>query len=494
MGNELTPVAFLYNRMGPWPQPSSSHPLLEAPEVLNIPPVEEMQWNATIGLRYAETLAGWPPAAAEYAIENSSYTAPNDERFNTILFETVYTRFLLPPDDDEVSLFISLFKGQPWFSEKLKWWKYDFRAMELVEPIPGCYCAPTVLVIAEEPSGSRTCRAIQINQLTILPHHPAWTAAKIFALQGAAYHILFVVHPALHFPMDSVNAITKTAVPMTHPLFQAIYPHTTYTLPLDNAVLESPISVVNNNAATWFDPLTADAYNLKLLFGAGYAGLPKYPKSYPKYDYMKPQYGFDSDYGRWLKAYFDVFESFALEIAKRIFALKPTDSYVERWVNYLHTYIYGFPSAQEVMGNAEVLARILAIYMWDVSVAHGADHWSFGTQVEVREKFLRIRIKPPTSIDEPPPQPGSVATIEDLYRASITQQMFFLPFAITPNLYEVRYAFLDPALYKSQFAFKNNLVAVSTQSGLKQYQPLQPDDKKVPKVPYERTIPSSIQY
>jgi hypothetical protein len=486
MGDDLTPLAFLYNRMGPWPQPSPSHPLLEAPEVLNIPPQEQMQWNATIGLRYAETLAFFPPAAAEYAIENSSYTAPNDESFNKLLFETAYTRFLLPFEEED----FSLFKDQLHFSKGVKLWKYDFRAMELVEPIPGYYCAPTVLAIAEEADGSRTCKAIRINQLTVLPQHPAWTAAKIFALQGAAYHMLFVVHPALHFPMDSVNAITKTAVPMTHRLFQAIYPHTTYTLPLDNAVLESPISVVNNNAATWFDPLTGDAYNLKLLFGAGYAGLPQYPKSYPKYDYMNPQYGFDSDYGRWLKAYFDVFESFAAEIAKRIFEDDPQDSYVERWVNYLHTYIYGFPSPQEVMGHAEVLARILAIYMWDVSVAHGGDHWSFGKQVDVRDKFLRIRIKPPTSIDEPPPQSGSVAATEDLYRASIAQQMFFLPFAIKPNLHEVGYAFLDPVLLKSQIAFKKNLEAVSKQPGLKQYQPLEPTDND----PYERTIPATIQY
>src|SRR5262249_36767027 len=68
----------------------------------------------------------------------------------------------------------------------------------------------------------------------------AWNLAKIYALQGAAYHMLFVVHPALHFPMDSVNAITKTAVPHIHLLFQLLYPHTAYQLTLDNAVLEGP--------------------------------------------------------------------------------------------------------------------------------------------------------------------------------------------------------------------------------------------------------------
>lgn len=489
MGNDLTPLAFLYNRKGPWPQPSPSHPLIEAPEVLNIPPEEQLQWNATIGLRYAGTLAGWPPAAAKYAIENQpSYTAPDDKSFNELLFETAYTRFLRPFEEED----INLFGEQLCVSEAAKLWKYDFRAMELVEPIEGYYCAPTVLGISEDANGIRKCEAICINDLIVRPYHPAWTAAKIFALQGAAYHMLFVVHPALHFPMDSVNAITKTAVPMIHPLFQAIYPHTTYTLPLDNAVLESPNSVVNNNAQTWFDPLTGDAYNLKLLFGAGYAGLPKYPNAYPKYDYMKPQKGFDSDYGRWLAAYFDVFESFASGIATHIFTNDPKDTYVERWVTYLHTYIHGFPSPKEVIGNAKMLARILAIYMWDVSVSHSADHWSFGTQVSVKDKFLRIKIKPPSSLSDPAPKPGTIATVDDLYRASIAQQMFFLPFAIKPNLYETHYAFLDPGLFSSQVAFKENLVAVSKQPQYSKFQPLQPVDDS--DAAYQLTIASTIQY
>ncbi len=126
------------------------------------------------------------------------------------------------------------------------------------------------------------------KDLLVRPGDKAWNLAKAYALQGAAYHGLFVVHPTLHFPMDSVNAITKTAVPMIHPLFQALLPHTAYTLPLDNAVLEGAWTVVNDKVhETWFDPLTATGYNVKQLFGVGYSGY-KGLAAYPAFDYMAP--------------------------------------------------------------------------------------------------------------------------------------------------------------------------------------------------------------
>ena len=97
-------------------------------------------------------------------------------------------------------------------------------------------------------------------------------------------------------------------------------------------MLESAESVVNNNAqGTRFDPLTGNAYNLKLLFGAGYTGLAdgKYTNGYPAFNYMKPsmyysdpamaEYSFDSEYGRWLADYYNsAFLPFAYKIADHI--------------------------------------------------------------------------------------------------------------------------------------------------------------------------------
>ena len=462
---QLPPDRFLYGRKGPWPQPSPSHPLLEAPEVLNVPADEWMLWNETIGARYAKTQLGQPPLAAAYAVQNRAYLGPNDENFHRILFETGYTRFLRHVDEGDRRTFGRLVE----MTADAQWYKYDFRAMKVVEPLDDLYCAPTAILIREcRTTGTRTAAAIALPKLVVLPGDPAWTMAKAFALQGAAYHMLFVVHPALHFPMDSVNAITKTSIPMTHPIFQMLYPHTQYSLALNNAVLEGDMSVVNNNAAgTWFDPLTADGYNLKMLFGAGYAGIKKFGDSYPQYNYLKPQKGtqdgLTSPFLQALDQYYGVFEEFTTVVAKRIFEDDDQRDYVGPWARYLHSYLHGFPGHTEVMRDAELLARVMAIYMWDVSVSHGADHYSFGTQVAVRDKMLRIRVAPPTDRNEPPPNPAAgefLCSADDHYRASMCQQMFFLPFRIEPSLANLGYPLLDPVSFKASMAFHEALKAV----------------------------------
>jgi hypothetical protein len=298
----LTPDHFLYGRKGPWPQPSPDHPLKEAPEVLNIPLVEGAVWDLAVGVRLLSDQAGYPPTAAQKAIADVELKIPTDAQFNSYMLDTCYSRYLKLVPPTEAAEFDT-------DAGATKWWKYDFSAMNLVKPLDGLYCAPTVCYFSQPPGSDRAIAFIRYRHEGSAPKDVrptdglAWNLAKIYALQGAAYHMLFVVHPALHMPMDAVNAITKTAVPQSHPLFQLLYPHLAYQLALDNAVLEGPNSVVNNNPkGTWFDPLMGDAYNLKLLFAVGYTGLKEdfYGDAYPPYNYMKPQMGFDSSYGLFL--------------------------------------------------------------------------------------------------------------------------------------------------------------------------------------------------
>jgi hypothetical protein len=495
----LPPDQFLYSRKGPWPQPSPAHPLLEAMEVLNIPPIESALWNATIGERYLQTQLNYQGMAAELAVAKAQYTTPTDQHFQEMMLESCFQRFLKPLSrhDRDLLAHQTLAPGTV-FPD----YKYDFSAMELVTPLEGLFCAPTRLFIAGTPNTQMSCVAIAVGSILIQPHDPAWGLAKVYAMQGASYHILFVVHPALHFPMDSVNAITKTAVPYSHPLFQLLYPHTSYTLALDNGVLESEFSVVNENArGTWFDPFTGNAYNLKLLFGAGYTGLPDkpYADAYPAFDYMRPSLlklsdspsssVFDQSYSKWLTAYFQqAFLPFCLTVAKAILGSDPQDTYVKRWARYLNLCVRGFPNEQEIL-DAECLATTMAIYIWGVSVGHGADHHSFAYHVPVVDKFLRIRRVPPTSKNDPPVVPGEISTGDDRYRAEMCQQLFFKPFTIPPDLISTCYAFTDPSLSASQSKFHDDLLIVSKSTELKQFMPLVPKDH-----PSSSVIPASIQY
>ena len=485
------PDQFLYSRTGPWPQPSPSHPLKCANEVLNIPAMETLLFNNTIGARYLDARLNFPPIAAAYVVQNLGWAGPVDTRFEQIMYTTLYTRFLKPlsPLDQRRCK-----ENNIPIDARTK--KYDFTAMNLLDPLEGMYCAATVLIISEDPRGKRSSACIFVNDVCVKPSDSAWSLAKIYALQGAAYHVLFVVHPALHFPMDSVNAITKSAVPIAHPLFQLLAPHSRYQLALDNAVLESAESVVNNNAqGTRFDPLTANAYNLKLLFGAGYTGLPadKYdPNAYPRYDYMQPVMGFDSDYGAWLKAYYAPFQGFCSTVAVALLEDSRLRQYVIPWARYNHAHVLGFPDEKQIL-DADVLANALAIFMWNGSVAHGGDHASFGETIEVTEKCLRIRRPPPKSPNEPPVAPGEIFSEDDLARAAICQDMFFQPWAIPPNLGQTSYALTDPKLFAASQEFNKALIAVSKRTDIVQFMPLGAHvDPKDPA--YASTIPQSIQY
>lgn len=477
----LPPDQFLYQRSGPWPQPAPAYPMSQAPEVLNIPPIEALLWNNTIGARYLQAQNQYPPDAAKVAIDEMGALLPTDEKFVAMMTHSVYGRFLRP-DPKNASAVIC-----------------DFSAMQLIEPLPGTHCAPVKCSFTRDATGDRySCTSIEFTPTDQFPHpllvepgDKAWNLAKIYALQGAAYHALFVVHPALHFPMDSVNAITKTAIPHTHPLFQLLYPHTTYTLALDNAVQEGAASVVSNNApGTWFDPLTANAYNVKQLFGVGYAGYAGDSIGYPPYDYLNPWMNGSTLYGKCLAMYFQPFAKFCGTVADRILEASPDDTYVERWANYNRAHVRGFPDGKSVM-NPDVLAKTMAIYLWDVTVSHGADHYSFANDISVGNKFLRIRKPRPLSRDEGADiqRVGDACDADDLARSALAQYMFFSTWTMSPNLIDTKYAFTDPLLQEAVRVFHADLedVAKAVAKIAPGFMPLKSAD-------YSATIPASIQY
>lgn len=478
---DLAPDQFLYERLGPWPQPAPAYPMLRPPEVLNIPPVETLIWNENIGARYLKTQLGYAGAAAALAVGDMAKPLPTDDDFLQIMTRAVYARFLRRESPGSAY----------WFS--------DFTAMELLTPLPGTYCAPVVCRFVQE-NNRFYCVSITFvktdtrSELLVKPGDKAWNLAKVFACQGAAYHALFVVHPALHFPMDSVNAITKTAVPHIHPLFQALYPHTTYTLPLDNSVLESAFTVVNNNVpGTWFDPLTASGYNIKQLFGVGYSGY-KGLAAYPAYDYMVPWMDADTLYGQCLREYFKPFLVFATKIAS---VIPKTDPYVQRWADYCNANVRGFPDGTTIFAGNN-LAMAMAIYMWDVTVSHGADHHSFGNFIQLKNKFLRIRRPPPAEVNDGADVKlvSDVASADDMARAELANAMFFSVYTLTPNLVDTIYPFTDLALQVAAAEFHANLKSVdaSVRAMMPEFMRLEPDaDPKNP-YPYTLTIPASIQF
>lgn len=490
---ELAADQFLYQRRGPWPQPSPSYPMEQAPEILNIPPVETLLWTQQIGSRYFKTEILFPGAAAGNAVGGGSMPIPADDEFVRMMTNSVYARFLV--HDPATDL-----------------WSASFYAIDLIAgaTLPGTYATPTVCVFARN-AGKFTCRDIAVrisdgNMMRVAPTDAAWNLAKAYALMGASYVGLFTVHPALHFPMDSVNAITKTAVPRNHPLFQLLHPHSSYALAVNNAVLETEDGVLSSNPqGTWFDPLTADGLVIKRLFGAGYAGYPVCPDLYPKYDYMKPWMDSSVDYGRCLNLYFQPFLTFCTKVADEIRAAHPNenDIYVKRWANYISANLYGFPDGTEIF-EPGVLARAMAIYMWDVTVAHAADHYSYTNDIAPAApgaagpfaawRFLRLRVPPPqkTSDGADVKLVSDVCNPDDLYRAEMAQELFFKSATIGPNLVDTTYAFTSLNLLRAQIEFHDDLRSASAKVAvvMPRFMRLEPSTT----TPYSDTISASIQY
>ena len=474
----LPPDQFLYERLGPWPQPAPAYPMTRPPEVLNIPTQERVAWWEMIGSRLGATYEIERFLAPGQAQTDLALPLPTDEEFLQIMTRTVYARYLRNESGTT-----------SWFS--------DFSAMALIDPLPQTYCAPVACRFLLQGTVF-SCVSITFlktsarnETLVVRPTDKAWNLAKVFACQGAAYHALFVVHPALHFPMDSVNAITTTSVPQIHPLFQTLFPHTTYTLTLDNEVLEGKDSIVNNNPPeSPFDPLTAKGYNLKQLFGVGYTGY-KGLAAYPPYDHMKPWMDSNTLFGICLRAYFKPFLVFAKQIAS---VFPNTDPYVRRWADYCGAHVRGFPDGSAIFDD-DNLARTIAIYRWDVTVAHGADHYRVAYDIQLKDKFLRICRPPLANINDggDVQKVGDLANLDDMTRAELANAMFFKVVTLPPNLIDTTYDFKESVLQEAVTAFHAHLTVIDAdvRKMMPTFMRLEPDTNPLS---IAWTIPASIQF
>jgi hypothetical protein len=487
---------FLFGRKGPWPQPSPSHPLGQAPAVVHLPFVDQLDWQLNIGLRYMATLLFWWPVAAAKTAEAPSIPEVSDDEFDRLMTTGIYSKFLTPfsftaapsgpaqvirsgpsisteesaglseDPTDPRHIFRDLAPGteetasaDTGLSNDGKYYLVDLTPIKGVRPYEGMYVAPTLsLVRKDERDKPGRVLAIFINDMVLRPSDgAAWRLARYFVLQGASYGILFTVHPNIHFPYDPINAITITAVPKQHVLFRLLRPHLRFSLVLDDAVLQSPSSVISNSRSTIYDPFTARMKDgLASFFNAGYAGIPGNP-AYPPYTYMFKPKEFDSDYSEFLSAYYPAFHTFVASVLSR--AHVPVgDPYVTRWARYINGWIPSFPDGDEIWeGNR--LVDAVAGFMWGVTVGHAADHQVFAKLIKPNQYCLRLRLPPPAAAKIPDFDHRDLSTPLDIFKAVLATKMFFAPTNVT-LLADTRYAFnadVEPDLIAAQNQFQQDL-------------------------------------
>ncbi len=463
----MSTAKYLYDRKGPWPQPSPSHPFGEAPAVVHIPKDEQRTWFWNIGFRYIRNILFYWPKAVLKAWQNSTWEILSDDVFCDQILTTPLAKFLNPTIDENLQ---EIFKDQ--LAEKdadSEYFVADFICMKDVVPFKGLYAASTVALMSKKKNEYKLnllgIYIYETNLLTLPTDGDAWDLAKNYAMMGATYRILLSTHPILHFPFDTINAVTKTSLPIDNTVFKLLYPHFQFTLTLNDSVLESSSSPVYNDQKYPFTGFCGPQEGLLTLLESGYQGI-KGNSSYPPFIWDYQPTPVNSDYNTYLMNYYKAFKKFTDAVVKHI----PADEYedIRVWANYIAGWLPGFPNGVEIF-QEDRLSATLAKVMWDLSVAHATDHHSYGT-IPLNRLPLRMRVPPPAYKTDTFKKEDQ-ATFKDVFKYAMEWKLFFNDHTVT-RLIDVDYKFTTPELQKLQSNFLQDLELTDKNMPVKKYMDL----------------------
>lgn len=446
------PKDFLYNRKGPWPQPCPEHPFGESAGVIHLPLREAIDWWWNIGSRYIFTLL-YTPIAYLRGIINPGVEEVSDAEFTQMLTNSMLSKFVKNVFDQ---------KDREIFGDRLNSdhiWICDFEPVRVVKPFDGIYVSATKTLLRKTNQDFSVIE-IYVDETKSLwkpGDGDGWELAKYFALQGGALCSTLVVHPLLHFPMDAVNAITKTALPKDHIIFQLLYPHLRFTLYLEKAVLTFKSSLL---MAKWwmpYAPYPGPYEGLRDLLVEGYKGI-DHNFSYPPFKFQfEPEY-IEGKYGEFHQAYFPVFRKFTERV---LVDLTETEFfYLSKWADYITTWVPGFPTGPELVRNRELLVSTVAYYLFDVTVGHTVDHYDYGN-MNIRKIPMRLRQAPPKSGEKIRIDRKKLMTFWDFGKYEMARRLFFKESTKT-RLIDSVYDFgrRNKDLQKVVLDFQNELRAV----------------------------------
>jgi len=460
---------FLYPHDTPWPEASFDYPYGQAPQVMNIPSDEREDWSATIGKYYRENAVGslthpTPFGVASLKFARASffdngmtgYAPLDDDDFLELICEGLYSKFLSPLDPQDEALF-DLPSVLTDHSDDYEYFKSDYRCMTVVRQTwPGEHALPSVAVVRRrrglpserryahqgayelvavalgrqrEPGGPYEFTRELVFNCRDHKQHAGWWLAKYFVLQGAIHRINLIDHVKVHFPPDTINAVTKAVLPRWHLLQQLLLPHFRLTLPVNNAVLEGDRSLINRD--TWYpwSPFVAKGYEIRKLFPFAWAGARYYGdepnSSYPPFRYsLDPAAGPDaadpartapnfigrdcSRYGAFLLSYYEPVLEFTRAVID-VLPEPPADPArhddlewleIQRWAHEISRMLPGFPDESAICSK-ETLARVCAMVIWNAAVVHSSDHTTLHKMMNEQPVPFVIRMMPPLDVDDP---------------------------------------------------------------------------------------------
>lgn len=417
---------------GSWPQPS----LLDArfpPSVLHVETTERQLHIRNNVTRYLGQLVLHTPRAALRALTTPRLLPVSDDEISHILSATSLSQLISETlDPADLAFFSKLI--QPGRQERYA--KLDFSAMESFGPtVPGVYVASTVTLLEQEPKEQYRVVAIRVGDSLFQPSDgAAWLLARYFVLQGAQWHLPMHRHPRLHFPYDTINAVTRTLLPRGHVVTKLLWPHLQHTQGLHEGVIYHRRSVMHNSQREIFTPFpfqTSSIYNSVAVGLQGIAG----NSSYPPFLFDPDPPTTPTMYGRYQRDWYQAIYRFVSQVVAEV---SPGDIYVARWADAIQKWLPGFPGSGEIFRH-DTLARSLTSYLCVVSVFHTADHHSYAT-IPLQKLPWRIRVPPPDRLRPSSLNLEDLVSPEDFFRAQLFFPMFIRP-TILESLRDVDYGF-----------------------------------------------------
>jgi hypothetical protein len=224
----------------------------------------------------------------------------------------------------------------------------------------------------------------------------AWQVARFFVLQGAIHRINLTDQADMHFPPDTINAITKSVLPKDNLVLRLLQPHMWLSLCVNNTVLEGQRSLINRDTWCPWSPFVAKGDEVRKLLPFGWYGSQYYAQSLspgeagkdayfdePNSSYMPYRWDprppdIPSRYGRFLNAYFPPIRQFVRGVVDHMTATDWRE--IGYWAHHVAAWLPGFPNRHDLLGqdddapNKDLLADTLAHFIWNATVRHSADH------------------------------------------------------------------------------------------------------------------------
>jgi hypothetical protein len=453
---------YRYAHNGPWPERSFDYPYGQAPEVLNIPADEQQDWDRNVGQYYKDNALGsfgiddfkvspFGVQAAEFAAESfernglRGYDDIDDGQFAELLCEGLYSKFLEPLSDADRTQFAADIVD----TDSYDYYKSDYRCMRVVRNTwDGEFAAPSIALVRrpKDPKRRYDWQAVAIalshkckdsndyipmREAPIFrPKDPNWWLARYYVLQGGIHRINLIDHVKVHFPSDTINAITKTVLPQWHLVYKLLLPHFRLTLPVNYAVLEGQRSLINRD--TWYpwSPFVAKGSEVRRLLPFAWAGAAFYDMddtdSFPPYCFSlspdsipdpddpghksRPSYiGLGlSRYGAFQRDYYEPILAFVKQVVAQL-PPPPKDPAshddlewleIQHWAAECSRFMPGFPDWRAIC-DSETLSEVLAYLIWNAAVVHTSDHSTLHKMMDERPVPFILRTAPPTDATTP---------------------------------------------------------------------------------------------